>query len=123
MRGHGVKEIGGGFMFGFLELVEPVTAEAVTDPTKQAHDVDRRPSAATALSVVVGDIQSSVQAVFNGPVLAIVFQPSTRIELAAGQAGDQSDGFGLVLAQFAVDQRHLCRVKKADVFGSDFPRA
>ena len=45
-------------MFGFLELVEPVTTEAVADPTNQAHEVDRGPSAAAALIVVVGDIQS-----------------------------------------------------------------
>ena len=56
--GRGGKEIGGSFMFGFLELVEPVTTEAVADPTNQAHEVDRGPSAAAALIVVVGDIQS-----------------------------------------------------------------
>ena len=39
--GRGGKEIGGSFMFGFLELVEPVTTEAVADPTNHAHEEDR----------------------------------------------------------------------------------
>ena len=84
--------------------------------------MDGGPGAATALVVVVGDVQAQMQPVLDAPMLAIVFQPRARIQFAPGQAGDQGDGLGLVFPEFAVDQRHLPREREADFFGRDFAR-
>ncbi len=47
----------------FLELVAPVTAEAVAEPAEHSHEVDGLPGANTALVVVMRDVQAQMQPV------------------------------------------------------------
>ena len=120
---HGGKEIRGGLVLRLGELVAPVTAEAVAESAKHSHQVNGRASATTALVFVVRNIQTQMESILNGPVLAIIHQPGAGIEFTSRQAGDQRDGLGLVLGEFAMDEGHLRRVGKADVFGTDFAGA
>ena len=103
---HGGKEIGGGLVLRLGELVAPVTAEAVAESAKHSPQVNGGAGATTALVFVVRDIQTQRQSVRNGPVLAIVLPPGAGIEFTSGPAGDQRDGFGLVLREFALDAGH-----------------
>ncbi len=72
---HGGEEIRSGLVLGLEELAAPVTAEAVTDSAKESHEVNGRLGTTTALIFVVRDVQAQMESVFNGPVLAIVFEP------------------------------------------------
>ena len=64
---HGGKEVGGGFVPGFLLPAAPMHEEAIAEATEHANDPHGLGQAHAALVVAVGDVQALVQAAFDAP--------------------------------------------------------
>ena len=67
--------------------------------------------------VVMGDVQTLVQAAFDAPGGAVVFEPLGRAQFLRGQAGHQRHHFGTMVAKLTPQQGHLLHAWKVDRFG------
>ena len=113
---HGGEEIGGGFVVGLLLLAAPMHEQAVGEPAKHPDDVHGMGLADAAQVVEVGDIQALMQSGFDAPGGAIVLEPLLGVEFLWGQAGDQGDGFGPMVAQVTAEQGDLFDTREVHRF-------
>src|SRR6185437_6570682 len=110
-------------MIGSAACGAPFHINAYLDPSKHAQLPDARVASHAATVVVVGNIQTLMQAVFNAPTLAVEVEPESRTEPLGRGTGDQRDFF--VLSSGALPQQacHLGGEGKADVLGVSHGRA
>jgi len=104
---HGSEEVRGGFVVGLGLMAAPVHEQAVAEAAKHAdYQHGMRPTDPAEV-VVMGDIEALMQAGFDAPGGAIVLEPLLGVEFLWGQAGDQGDGFGPMVAQVTAEQGDL----------------
>ena len=88
--GHESLEVGGSYVIGTALVSTPFHVEAVSDAPEDAHDPHSFLALNPAAIIVVGDIQSQVEAILDAPSLAVKTQPFSGIEPLSRSAGDQS---------------------------------
>lgn len=104
-------------MIGSAACGAPFHINAHRNASKHTQLPDARVALHAATVIVIGNIQTQVQAVFNAPTLAVKLEPERRTEPLGRGTGDQRDFF--VLASGALPQQacHLGGEGKADVLG------
>jgi hypothetical protein len=90
--GHPGLEAGRGHVVGTTLLSAPLDKEAVGEAAKHSQDPDSIITLDPAAVVVVGDIQTLVQAAFDAPALAVEAQPEQGRQQGDRSAGDERPG-------------------------------
>jgi len=91
---HGGLEVGGGQIFRMGLMRAPLHEEAVADtPEQTGHEHGVRMANAATI-IVMGNVQTLVQAVFNAAkARPVQLQPLLGIEPFGGSAGDEANVF------------------------------
>ena len=82
----------------FTALLQPGLCETDDYPAKQAQGKGRFGIADAAVILAQGDVQSVVQAAFDGPITALEFEQARRIQLVQGEAADEINELSAFLA-------------------------
>ncbi len=91
---------------------------------KHSQDQRRIGVAHSAAILIQRDVQRVVQSTLDDPIAPLEFDPTQRVQLLQGQAADQIDRFGclLALAPHAPSQpRNQPGTGKTDLLRGDFP--
>lgn len=114
---HGGEEVGGGFVAWFFLQAAPMDAKAVVEAAKHSDHAHGFGFTDSTKVIQVGDVESLMQARFDPPGGAIVFEPLGGGELIGRQAGDQSHDFRFMVAQVATQQGDLLHTGKIHRLG------
>ena len=114
---HGSEEVGGGFVMRFFLSAAPMQAQAVAETAKHSHYQHRMGLAHPAKVVVMGDIQTLVQAAFDAPSGAVVSEPLGGAEFLRRQARHQCHHFGAMMAKLAAQEGDLFHARKVHPLG------
>ena len=82
----------------FTAVPQPSLGEADHNPAKQAQGKSRFGVAHTAAVFAEGNVQSMVQAAFDGPIASLEFEQASRIQLFQREAGDEINNFSSFFA-------------------------
>jgi hypothetical protein len=118
---HGGLEIGCGLVLGVGLAGTPFHAQTVAQTAEHAHDPQARSLADAATVIVLRNIQSLVQAIFDAPVDSIEMEPSWGVEFVGWGAGQQADFLLLAAGSLAQQARGLGDQGKGRLFGRHFP--
>lgn len=102
-------------------LRAPVHEEAVGQPTDHAHNPKAFGSANATAIVVLGDVQTQMETVFDIPAQAVIVEPALGVELGRFQAGHQPDQFIVAAGALAADSGRLFGQREAERFSGDGP--
>lgn len=114
---HGGLEIGCGLVLGVGLAGAPFHAQTVAQTAKHAHDPQARRFADAATVIVLRNIQSLVQAIFDAPVDSIEMEPCLGVEFVGRGAGQQADFLVLAACRLAQQARGLGDQGKGRLFG------
>lgn len=114
---HGCEKIRGGFVAWFFLQTAPMGAKAVAEAAKYSDHAHGFGFTDSTKVIQVGDIESLMEARFDSPGGAIVFEPLGGGELIGCQAGDQSHDFRFMVAQVATQQGYLLYTGKIHRLG------
>ena len=112
-------KVGGGFVVWVWELSFPLHEEAVGEAAHEAEEEHAVGMADAAAVVVVGDIQTLVEAVFDAPGLTVEEEPACGVEAGRFQTGDEADFLRRVALEMATEAGGLGGEGKGDLFGGD----
>ena len=116
---------------GFAALLQPSLRKADDHSTKEAQCKGRFAIPNPAVIFAEGDVQSVVQAVFNGPIAAFEFEQTRGPQFFEGQTANEINDFSGFLAPAAHSssepgdglnsgKAHLLRASVAAIQHSDF---
>jgi hypothetical protein len=118
---HGGLEVGGRQIFWMGLMGAPLHEEAVADAPEQAGDPHGVRMANPAPIVVMGNVQTLVQAVFDAAkTSAVEFQPLLGVEPLGWSAGDEADIFVLAALALAQQASRLGCQRKAKLLRADY---
>jgi len=112
-------EVGGGFVVWVGELSFPLHEEAVGEAAHEAKEEHTVGMADAAAVVVVGDIQTLVEAAFDAPGLTVELEPACGVEACWFHTGNEADFLWRVALEMATEAGGLGGEGKGDLFGGD----
>lgn len=117
--GHAGLKIGGRDLVGSALTRAPFHEQTNGQPAKHAQDPHAIVALDPAAIVVVGHIQTLVEAAFDAPALAVQVQPLTRGQPFDRGAGEQGYFFVLAAGGLAQQPRPLRGEREANLLRTD----